>query len=153
VEAQPVVTWPNGNGALVQHLGTGATIENGVAVRDIDNGPETVNVTAVGPAGPFAIEADAVIVATPSFVANRIVRARRDQTAGPAAGQSGGDYGAWAVANVHLRARPRARGKGLPPAWDKLFSDNPGRGRATKSTRISLRRWVSSTGSEPAGRT
>ena len=123
VEAQSVVTWPNGNGALVQHLATGATIEKGVAVLDIENDLATVHVTAVGPAGPFGIEADAVIVATPSFVANRIVRARR--------GQPAGEYGAWAVANVHLRARPRDRGKGAPPAWDNVLRDSPSLGYVT----------------------
>ena len=116
-DAQSVVTWPDGNGALVRHLGTGASIERGVAVVDIgDDG----RITAVGPHGAFGIEADAVIVATPTFVANRIVRARR--------GQPSGEYGAWAVANVHLRARPIERGRGAPPAWDNVLRDSPSLG-------------------------
>jgi phytoene dehydrogenase-like protein len=123
VDAQPVVTWPDGNGALVRHLATGATIEHDVAVLDIDNGLTTVDLVAVGPTGPFMITADAVIVATPSFVANRIVRARRGQTAG--------EYGAWAVANVHLRTRPRDRGHGAPPSWDNVFRDSPSLGYVT----------------------
>ncbi|MBC7976147.1 MAG: monooxygenase, partial [Myxococcales bacterium] len=38
------------------------------------------------------------------------------------------EYGAWAVANVHLRGRPRERGKGAPPAWDNVFRDSPSLG-------------------------
>ncbi|HEY5924654.1 MAG TPA: FAD-dependent oxidoreductase [Kofleriaceae bacterium] len=119
-EAQSVVTWPDGNGALVRHLAASTTIERGVAVLDITESADGVAVTAVGPQGPLGIRADAVIVATPTFVANRIVRARR--------GQPAGEYGAWAVANVHLRARPIERGRGAPPAWDNVFRDSPSLG-------------------------
>jgi glycine/D-amino acid oxidase-like deaminating enzyme len=119
-EPQSVVTWPDGNHALVAHLASGQTIERGVAVVDVDDAADGARVTAIGKDGPFGIHADAVIVATPTFVANRIVRARR--------GQPAGDYGAWAVANVHLRARPAERGRGAPPAWDNVFRDSPSLG-------------------------
>ena len=114
---QTVITWPNGNAALIAQLARGATIERGVAVIDIaDDGA----IIAAGPDGPFGIHAGAVIVATPSFVANRIVRARH--------GQPSADYGAWVVANVHLNARPRELGRGAPPAWDNVFHDSPSLG-------------------------
>ena len=116
VEAQSVVTWPDGNGALVRHLAQGIAVERGVAVLDVDDAADFARVIAVGPSGGFGIRADAVIVATPTFVTNRIVRARR--------GQPAGEYGAWAVANVHLRARPIERGGGVPPAWDNVFRDS-----------------------------
>jgi glycine/D-amino acid oxidase-like deaminating enzyme len=119
-DAQSVVTWPDGNASLVRHLADGAQIERGMVVVDIDDAADGVHITAVGPHGPIGIRADAVIVATPSFVANRIVRARR--------GQPHGDYGAWTVANVHLRARPIERGRGCPPAWDNVFRDSPSLG-------------------------
>jgi glycine/D-amino acid oxidase-like deaminating enzyme len=115
-DEQSVVTWPDGNATLVRHLAQGVASERGVAVLDVDDGPGGVRVTAIGPSGPFGVVADAVIVATPTFVANRIVRARR--------GQPAGEYGAWAVANVHLRARPIERGGGTPPAWDNVFRDS-----------------------------
>jgi glycine/D-amino acid oxidase-like deaminating enzyme len=117
-DAQSVVTWPDGNNALITHLAGGATIERGIAVVDIDEA--TGRIIAVGPSGPMGIEADRIIVATPTFVANRMVRARR--------GQAHGDYGAWVVANVHLRGRPVERGKGAPPAWDNVFRDSPSLG-------------------------
>lgn len=119
-EAQPVVTWPDGNATLVHHLAQQLTIERGVAVLDISDAADGARLATIGPSGPVGIHADAVIVATPSFVANRIVRARRDQIAG--------EYGAWTVANVHLRARPIERGRGVPPAWDNVLRDSPSLG-------------------------
>ncbi len=132
-EAQSVVTWPDGNGALVRHLASSATIEKGVAVVDVDDAADGARVIAIGAGGPFGIRAEAVIVATPTFVANRIVRARRSVTVTVTGAVTGspagaGDYGSWAVANVHLRARPIERGRGAPPAWDNVFRDSPSLG-------------------------
>jgi phytoene dehydrogenase-like protein len=117
VAPQTVVTWPDGNASLVRQLAKSAAVERGLAVVDIaDDG----SITAVGDHGPVGIRADHVIVCVPRFVANRIVRSRR--------GHSHGDYGAWAVANVHLRGRPIERGRGAPPAWDNVFRDSPSLG-------------------------
>jgi phytoene dehydrogenase-like protein len=117
--AQTVITWPNGNGALVAQLAKSATIEHGLAAVDItDDG----TIVAVGSQGPIGIRARSVIVAVPSFVANRIVASRRGSSLGTA------DYGAWVVANVHLRDRPIERGHGAPPAWDNVFRDSPSLG-------------------------
>jgi glycine/D-amino acid oxidase-like deaminating enzyme len=124
-EAQSVVTWPDGNGALVRHLATGVTSERDVAVVSVEDTGPTARVIGVGSAGPVGIEADAIIVATPTFVANRIVRARQ--------GQPAGEYGAWAVANVHLRGRPVERGGGALPSWDNVFRDSPSLGYVTST--------------------
>ncbi|HUS31643.1 MAG TPA: FAD-dependent oxidoreductase, partial [Kofleriaceae bacterium] len=133
-EAQSVVTWPDGNNALITHLAVGATIERGIAVVDIDE--VSGRLIGVGPAGPIGIEAEKIIVATPTFVANRLVRARRPvgvphvvpDAATHRKSNVGADYGAWVVANVHLRARPIERGRGAPPAWDNVFRDSPSLG-------------------------
>ncbi|MGE3543472.1 MAG: FAD-dependent oxidoreductase [Kofleriaceae bacterium] len=107
-DAEPVVTWPDGNASLIRQLANGQTIERGVAVVEIDGD----RVVCRSDREAFVIRAERIIVATPTFVANRIVKARRGQTAG--------DYGAWAVANLHLRDRPRP-GRGAPPAWDNVL--------------------------------
>lgn len=125
-EAQSVVTWPDGNHALVTHLAGTATVERGIAVVDIDE--VTGRITAVGRNGPLGIEADAIVVATPTFVANRLVRGRRDPSISTSISTSAGDYGAWTVANVHLRGRPVERGRGAPPSWDNVFRDSPSLG-------------------------
>jgi phytoene dehydrogenase-like protein len=117
--SQTVVTWPDGNGALVAQLAKSARVEAGVAVVDIDEAAGTI--VAIGTHGPFGIRAQSIIVATPTFVANRIVRGRRGAVASS-------DYGAWVVANVHLRSRPVERGRGCPPAWDNVFRDSPSLG-------------------------
>jgi phytoene dehydrogenase-like protein len=132
--AQSVVTWPDGNGALVRQLATRATIETGVAVHRIDPSGE---ILAVGPAGGFGVRARRVIVAVPSFIRRRIVageptgQGAASPSAAPGAAAvapaGAGDYGAWAVANVHLRDRP-AEAHRAPPAWDSVFHDSPSLG-------------------------
>lgn len=112
---QSVLTWPDGNAALVRHLAAGARIETGVAVTHV---AEDGALHAIGPDGPFGVRAERVVVAAPGFVADRLVPGR------PALP---GDHGAWAVANVHLRARPR-EAFGAPPAWDSVFRDSPSLG-------------------------
>jgi glycine/D-amino acid oxidase-like deaminating enzyme len=116
--AQSVVTWPDGNAALVRHLAASAAIETGVAVHRIDPGGEVV---AIGRDGAFGVRARRVIVAVPSFVRRRIVAAP------PGAAGAADDHGAWAVANVHLRGRP-IEAHHAPPAWDNVFRDSPSLG-------------------------
>ena len=119
--SQTVVTWPNGNAALVAQLAASARVESGVTVVDVDEVAGTL--VAIAPDGPIGIRARSIIIATPTFVANRIVRGRRG-----AAPPGQGDHGAWVVANVHLRGRPIERGRGCPPAWDNVFRDSPSLG-------------------------
>ena len=113
---QSVITWPDGNATLVRHLAGPARIERGAAVLRAGADGAIVAIGADG--APFGITAERVIVAVPGYVADRIVAGR------PAAP---GDYGAWAVANVHLRSRPKER-FGAPPAWDSVFRDSPSLG-------------------------
>jgi flavin-dependent dehydrogenase len=110
--SQSVVTWPDGNFALARHLATGVRVELGATVAAVEPSGRVTGFASDG--GAFAIEAERVILATPSFVTDRLVRS----TAMPA-----GDYGAWAVANLHLRDRPRAR-HGEPAAWDNVLHDS-----------------------------
>jgi phytoene dehydrogenase-like protein len=112
--AQSVLTWPDGNCALVRHLAARQAIETGVAVHRISPDGELV---ATGRDGAFGVRAARVIVAVPTFVRNRLV-----ESAAPA-----GDHGAWTVANVHLRARPEEVHR-APPAWDNVFRDSPSLG-------------------------
>ncbi|HEY0189956.1 MAG TPA: FAD-dependent oxidoreductase [Kofleriaceae bacterium] len=114
--AQSVLTWPDGNHALVRQLATHAAIEHGVVVHRVRPDGE---IRATGPGGAFGIRARRVIVATPTFVRNRLVDA--------GGGVRHGDYGAWAVANVHLTDRPRELHH-APPAWDNVFRDSPSLG-------------------------
>ena len=67
-----------------------------------------------------ALLASAVVGPLDERVRDRIV------APGLVASQAG-DYGAWAVANVHLRARP-VEAFQAPPAWDNVFRDSPSLG-------------------------
>ena len=112
--AQTVLTWPNGNGALVAHLAKDAQIETGVVVLSVSAEGEVV---CLKDGAPLGIRANKVIVATPSFVASRLTGRQVNH----------GDYGAWAVANVHLRERPSELHRS-PMAWDNVFRDSPSLG-------------------------
>jgi predicted NAD/FAD-dependent oxidoreductase len=113
--AQAVLTWPDGNHALVRHLANQATVEAGVAVTSVSEAGEVLAIGKDGAA--FGVRARKVIVAVPTFVRNRLVKHNVTH----------GDYGAWAVANVHLGARPRELHH-APPAWDNVFRDSPSLG-------------------------
>lgn len=120
-EPEPLVTWPDGNRPLIQALARGASIETGVTVVDISDSGRHVELTAIGRDGPIGVRAERVIVAIPRHVARRIVaplrqRAERDVETSP-----------WAVANLHLAARPRERSDAAP-AWDNVLRDSPSLG-------------------------
>jgi len=120
--AQSVLTWPDGNCALVRHLAARQRVETGVAVQRATPDGEVV---AIGPGGAFGVRARRVIVAVPTFVRNRIVAPAPGGA--PIEPAPAGDHGAWAVANVHLRGRP-AEVHRAPPAWDNVFRDSPSLG-------------------------
>jgi len=121
-EAQAVVTWPDGNAPLVRQLAAGAEVITGAAVTALEADADGVIARGVGPAGPFAVAARHAVIATPAFVARRLVPALAARALPPP------DTGAWAVANLTLRARPRPRGGEAPPAWDNVLYDSPSLG-------------------------
>jgi hypothetical protein len=108
-DSQPVLTWPEGNGRLVAHLGRKLPVEKGWAVAEVIPQEMGVDVLAVNARGEVrGWHAERVIFAAPRFIAEAVVR-----------GYPGGHawtYGAWMVANLHLRERPREGG--YPPCWE-----------------------------------
>ncbi len=124
--SRAVVTWPDGNAHLIAHLARRvATIEAKLAVIDVRAVASGVEVIALADDGPVGIRAAHAVVAVPQHVAARIVAARREA---PIALP---DCGAWAVANVHLRGRPRERPGDAPPSWDNVIRDSPSLGYVT----------------------
>ncbi len=121
-EAQAVVTWPDGNAPLVRQLAAGVEVVTGAAVTTLEADADGVVARGVGTAGPFAVAARHAVIATPAFVARRLVPALAARALPPP------DTGAWAVANLTLRARPRPRGGEAPPAWDNVLYDSPSLG-------------------------
>lgn len=119
-ESQPVLTWPEGNGRLVAHLAHRLPIETGWAVAEIIPHEHTVDVVALNARGEVrGWHAQQVIFAAPRFVAESIVRGYP----GP---RHAFTYGAWMVANLHLRERPRE--PGFPLCWDNVLYSSPSLG-------------------------
>ena len=121
-EAQSVVTWPDGNatltGALAARLGD-RVLRATPALRVAEaNGRVSIDTPAL------RLDARRAIVATPRHVTRRIVELGGDDPYRP-------DLGAWAVANLHLRARPRERRRDAPLAWDNVLHDSPSLGYVT----------------------
>jgi monoamine oxidase len=125
-EPQPIVTWPQGNARLItqlsKHLGPRLLLGHGVV--DVSPAGSGLELTALSPSGPMGVRAERVIVATPHLVARRIVAALRAGARNLVAL----DRGAWAVANLHLDARPRSRERDAAIAWDNVFYDSPSLG-------------------------
>lgn len=122
-----LITWPEGNHALVRHLAQAArsrTRTRALVLDVVDRG-EHVDVLGWDVAADRAIRyrAERVVLATPRFVTQRIVRAQRDALPGAHGPAS---YAPWLVANLHLRERPASHG--APLAWDNVLYDSPSLG-------------------------
>jgi phytoene dehydrogenase-like protein len=121
-QSSELITWPEGNFALVRHLRAGLTLRPQTLVLDVherDGGVDVLGWDVQRDQGVHYRAARA-IVATPQFVARRIVRGLRD------GGGSAPAYGSWLVANLHLSDRPDSAG--APLAWDNVLYDSPSLG-------------------------
>jgi protoporphyrinogen oxidase len=131
VEAQPLMTWPEGNGRLVSHLygKVKPKVRLGLAATEIiptdPNGRTGLDVVAVDHDGAHAVgfHADRVIFAAPTFLSNYVIRPYREN---PPAFLAEFQYGAWMVANLFLKDRPTDRG--FPLAWDNVLYESPALG-------------------------
>ena len=116
----PFLTWPEGNGHFVRYLEgvVGSRLELGRMVVDIVPGAEAVDLTVWDAKHNRSerVVARHVVVATPTFLRERLLRPYREQRPSFLDAFS---YSPWMVANLHLRGRPRDRG--LPFAWDNVI--------------------------------
>lgn len=121
--ASELVTWPQGNGALVAHLEKTAAprVRTGTVVTDVVPGPRSVEVYAwdVAKAEAFVVEAGHAVFALPQFLASRLVAPYRER---PPPHLAAFGYSPWVVANLTLRGRPTERG--FPLAWDNVLHDS-----------------------------
>jgi len=130
-EAEPLITWPEGNGRIVAHFyrAISRNVKLGVAATEIApigaNGRSRVEVTAIESETNRAVgfRADRVIFAAPQFMAHYLLRPYRDD---PPAHISEFEYGAWMVANLTLRDRPFSLG--FPLCWDNVLYESPSLG-------------------------
>lgn len=113
-ESSTVLTWPEGNGWLVKRLQEkiSAVIQTGsiaYRVAPTKNGV-TVDYYQAARQASARIEAKAAILATPHFVADRLLGRK---------GDSAHSYAPWMVANITLDALPQ--GSGEPLCWDNVI--------------------------------
>lgn len=117
-DPQAVITWPEGNGFIVKqlkqrladHLHTQALA---FSIAKKDDGIE-VNYLDTARNQTVTLTAEAGIVATPRFVAERLLPSNMDLSAF--------EYSPWMVANVTLDALPQ--GKGAALAWDNMIYES-----------------------------
>ncbi len=116
-----LITWPEGNQALVSHLAkvVGVRAQTKIVALDVRQEPDGVHVLAWDAEAdrPRHFLAPRAIVSVPRFVAQRIVAPLRER-----ASREPFTYSAWLVANLHLRERPSERGVGC--AWDNVLYDS-----------------------------
>lgn len=122
-EAQPLITWPEGNGRLVSHLyaKTKPRVRLGMAAHEIAPTDRGVDVIAIdhSTGQAFGFHAGHVIFAAPHFLTRHLIRPYRDD---PPRHVFEFEYGVWMVANLFLKDRPADRG--FPMAWDNVLYES-----------------------------
>jgi hypothetical protein len=134
IESQPLITWPEGNGRLVNHLfdQVKAKVVLDRAVLELipveESGVSHVDVVTIDRDGrnPRGIKAERVIFAAPQFIARHVVEPYRDR---PPPHMSEFQLGSWMVANLTLKDRPASIVKrDFPLAWDNVLYESPSLG-------------------------
>jgi hypothetical protein len=124
-EGAEFLTWPEGNGFLVEALsrGLGDRVRTGAVVASVVPGsaaaPAEVRWIDAGTGALRAAEAERVVCALPRFAARRVV-------AGLDPAEHGFRTSPWLVANLTLSRRPRETG--FPICWDNVLRDSPSLG-------------------------
>jgi monoamine oxidase len=121
-DAEPVLTWPQGNAWLTQRLsdGLGDRLHTGAVVTRITPGRHDVTLDVWRPARQQAhrVVAQQVVVCVPLFVAARLVDAAPAALTQVAPTLA---YAPWLVSNLQLRAPLVERGLGPPLSWDNVL--------------------------------
>jgi glycine/D-amino acid oxidase-like deaminating enzyme len=133
-ESQSLITWPEGNGRLVNHLfeKAKANIQLDRAAVEVipvnENGRDRVEVITLDSSkqNPRGFRADRVVFAAPHFMARYIVRPYREN---PPPHVAEFQFGSWMVANLTLKDRPKPSSiRDFPLAWDNVLYESPSLG-------------------------
>lgn len=126
VESQSLITWPEGNGRLVNHLYRQAKthIQLDRAAFDINPLANRVEILTLDSRGqhPRGFRAERVIFAAPQFVARYAIRPYREN---PPPHIAEFQFGSWMVANLTLKDRPKpGTTRDFPLAWDNVLYES-----------------------------
>jgi hypothetical protein len=133
-ESQPLITWPEGNGHLANHLYDSAKtkVQLGRAAIEVipveKDGRGRLDVITLDQDGrnPHGFRAQKVIFAAPKFIGRHVIRPYREN---PPSHLSEFQFGAWMVANLTLRDRPKQTlQRDFPLAWDNVLYESPSLG-------------------------
>lgn len=142
-DTQPLITWPEGNGRLVNHLleSVKTKVEiNRAAVELIpveENGHTRIDVITLDGEGrtPRGYRAQKVIFAAPQFIARYVIRPYRQN---PPSHLVEFEFGSWMVANLILRDRPKLTlQRDFPLAWDNVLYESPSLGYVVATHQLS----------------
>ena len=119
--APPPLTWPQGNGWLVERLSAGlqAQVLTGRVGLQLDEERQGVRLRCWGPEGLEDWQARSIVLAVPLFVAQRIWR-----NPAPALAEARLQRAPWLVANLLLDG-PLLPRLGAPLAWDNVIQGSP----------------------------
>jgi protoporphyrinogen oxidase len=137
-EAQPLLTWPEGNGRFVrfladrakQHMRTGWGVSD-IISRGNDRQTQIDVIAASSDRQARGYRTNRVIFAAPQYMAKHALRDYRLQTPEHV---HEFEYGAWMVANLHLRDRPAEVGAEM--AWDNVLIESPSLGYVVNTHQI-----------------
>ena len=110
-----ILTWPGGNGWLVQRLKQhiDADWQKGSVVMALDPNLGIVQgekLVSPGRTEAFSFQADHVVLAVPSFIADRLLKRSHQPTI---------ESSPWVVANLHCTELPKSVGTAI--AWDNVI--------------------------------
>ena len=127
-EHNTVVTWPEGNGFLVEQLKNKLSdhIKTDETVTAINNPAGGLLVSTIGGEKQQAYNCDYLIFACPRFLSGYLITDYPQDRPGSPAKKKSLTYAPWLVANITLSRIPSARG--VLPAWDNVsyYSDSLG---------------------------
>lgn len=120
-QAGDVVTWPEGNGWLADRIAEplrDKTIKNALAYQvEAKDGKSRVLYWDSGQDQSVTIQCDRIILATPRFIASRLLKDTPSDLA-----SDGYTYAPWMVANISLSTMPTGRGASL--SWDNVVYES-----------------------------
>jgi hypothetical protein len=119
-----VLTWPQGNGWLTEHLAEPVRdrIRAGQLVYNVEEvgGRVAVDVWDPRTKSTYRLLAREAVLACPIFITGRLYQPWRER---PPAFLKAFRYAPWLVANLHVSAPPSG-GTGAPLAWDNVIYDS-----------------------------
>ena len=126
VESQSLITWPEGNGRLVNHLyeRSKSQIRLDRAAVEINPLSDRIEIITVDRDGrtPRGYRTRFVIFAAPQFMARYVIRPYREN---PPPHIAEFQFGSWMVANLTLKDRPKPGStRDFPLAWDNVLYES-----------------------------